>query len=111
MANRAYYVINVTPRQLVPNGIGIDGFFGSGSFEAGESAAELDALIARLNTYTPGNATATNGPTIEVDIGGVVPRWQRATIADIQTLRAAFFSRYGLNKPNPYPPPLPNPGS
>lgn len=111
IAQKAYYVIDINPKQVLPNNIGLDTFYGGGNLWAGESAKELDDVINFIaNYYTrPAFRTTFCAPEILIDTGVFVPNWIKSSVDDVRRLRDAFFIRYGLNKPNVYGPFNPGP--
>lgn len=111
IAHMATYSIDVNPKQVLSNNVGLNLYVGGDNVWSGESAAELDNLIAHLRTYFPGTAATQRfstqcGPVIYIDIGSYEGRWMLASIDDVIRLREAFFALYGLNKQNWYQPPL-----
>ncbi len=98
VAKRGNYVINVNPRQVLINKVGIDGYSGGGNLRVGDSAANLDRLINQLEQLPRAR--------FELDTGTFYEHWTPMTLADVRRLRAAFFALYGLGKPNWYGPPL-----
>ncbi len=104
IANKAYYVISINPRQVLLNNIGIDTFYGGGNLWAGESAKELDDVINFIDNYytRPAFRTTFCAPDIHIDVGVFVADFVKTSSADVKRLRSAFFLRYGLNKPNVY---------
>lgn len=113
IAQRGVYSIDVNPRQLLINNIGYDGFYGGGNVRQGSSAAELDDLLVLLASYVwPQPHSTLAGPQIQLDTSdNDSTRWVNATVADVQNLRAAFFSLYGLGKPRVYGDPLKTPAA
>ncbi len=109
IAKRANYSIDINPRQMLLDNIGLDLFSGGGNVWAGDSARDLDDVLRHLASFQWGQPNATlKGPAILVDTGVYECQWTRATVSDVQRLRAAFFRLYGLNKPNYYGPPYNN---
>lgn len=98
IAKRGNYVINVNPRQVLINNVGLEGYLGGGNLRVGDSAANLDRLIYQLEQLPRAK--------FELDTGTFYEHWTPMTLADVRSLRAAFFALYGLGKPNWYGPPL-----
>ncbi len=104
VAQKGTYVVNINPRQILINNVGIDGYEGGGNLWVGESAADLDKMLVSLATYPYAK--------LELDTGSFYEHWSPASVSDIRRLRDAFFALYGIGKQNWYPPPLqfPAPG-
>lgn len=96
VAAKGTYVLDINPREILINGIGIDGFVGGGNFWVGCSAADLDDVLVWLSTWPKA--------TIALDVGTFSDSWLSLTVADVIDLRAAFFARYGTGKPDWYGP-------
>ncbi len=99
IAKKGTYVLNINPRQLLLNNIGIDGFEGGGNLWVGQSASNLDDVLVHLDGYYP-------RATIALDTGSYFEHWTPMSVEDVRRLRNAFFALYGPGKPNWYPPPL-----
>ncbi len=106
LARRAYVMIDMNPRQLLWNDLGMDDFYGGGNVWPIESARSLDVMLSSIASYQFGQPNATlNGPTIFMDTGADEGQWTPCTVEDVRRLRDAFFALYGLGKPNYYGPP------
>jgi hypothetical protein len=113
IADSATFRLDINPRQVLANNLGVNTYEGGGNIEFGESADDLDRIIRNISFFTSGAQPTTDhsafdsyaGPDVRLDIGVFQGDYVPATITDIQNLRAAFFARYGLLKKNSFPGP------
>lgn len=94
VAAKGSYVLDINPREVLINGVGMEGYVGGGNFWPGESAADLDDVLLRLSAWPRA--------TIALETGTYYEQWTPMTVADVQRLRTTFFAMYGLRKPDYY---------